>query len=90
MDYIQNLSGIKEKKSWEEFRDTGLLWWVNRIIHLFGWAILMEYDDKDRLIAVYPAKVSFRGFSEKAEDEMFRKLTKYLKSDIDEIEEDVK
>ena len=29
-----------KKKTWEEFRKTGLLWFVNVIIHVFGWAML--------------------------------------------------
>lgn len=28
-----------ERKSWEEFRNAGLLWWINMILHTFGWAI---------------------------------------------------
>lgn len=24
------------KKSWKEFRDSGMLWWINMILHTFG------------------------------------------------------
>lgn len=26
-----------EERTWEEFIDSKLLWWVNRSLHLFGW-----------------------------------------------------
>ena len=44
------------KKSWEEFRSTGLLWWINMILHTFGWAICYEFDD-GKIVEVYPARV---------------------------------
>lgn len=32
------------KKTWDEFRATGLLWLVNTILHVFGWAIVVDVD----------------------------------------------
>lgn len=46
-----------EKKTWEEFRDTGFLWWINMILHTFGWSIYIEVDDDGEIINVYPARV---------------------------------
>ena len=34
-----------EKKTWKEFRDAGFLWWINMILHTFGWSICIEVDD---------------------------------------------
>jgi len=34
-----------ERRNWEEFRATGLNWWTNRALHLFGWAIVFDYDN---------------------------------------------
>jgi hypothetical protein len=34
-------------KGWEAFRDAGLLWWVNRILHTFGWAIVIAEEEED-------------------------------------------
>ena len=28
-------------RTWKEFLDNGLLWWINRGLHLFGWAIVV-------------------------------------------------
>lgn len=38
------MNEVKEK-SWEEFRDSGLLWWVNIMLHMFGWAIVYEMEN---------------------------------------------
>ena len=76
------------KESWEEFRKIGLLWMVNRSLHLFGWALVFDYDDKKVLKEVYPARCKFRGFSEKDESEEFIKVTKYLKQNIDILEKE--
>ena len=33
------------KKTWTEFREIGLLWFINTILHMFGWAIVVEVDN---------------------------------------------
>lgn len=58
------------KKSWLEFRELGLLWWINRILHTFGWAICVDIDSGE----AYPARVKFRGFNEKCEELGFSKM----------------
>lgn len=72
------------KKSWKEFRETGLLWFINSILHLFGWAIVVEMDD-DKLIDVYPARVTFRGFDEASNTKGYTKISRYLYNEIDEL-----
>ena len=37
-----------EKKSWEEFREIGLLWFINTILHMFSWAICFEIDNEKK------------------------------------------
>lgn len=68
-----------EERSWDEFRKAGLLWWVNRILHLFGWAIVVELnDDGQNVKRAYPARCKFRGFAEESESRGFRNLTMYM------------
>lgn len=74
-----------EKKTWKEFKDSKLLWWVNRSLHLFGWSIVLEVDNDRNITAAYPAKVTFRGFSQETESKNFIELSNYLKENIDEI-----
>ena len=66
------------KKSWEEFRLSGMLWFINRIIHIFGWAIVISYDENENVVGAYPARVSYRGFDEKTEDQNFFRITKHI------------
>jgi len=65
-------------RTWEEFRTSGLLWWTNRMLHLFGYAIVLEYSDDNKVTRAYPARVKFRGFAEVTENKGFEDLTEYL------------
>ena len=80
-------NGINEK-SWEEFRNSGLLFVTNQFLHIFGYALVFEYDDNDKINRVYPARVKFRGFSEKQIDNGYRKISKYMKDNATELEEE--
>lgn len=84
----KDFSTIK-KKSWEEFRSNKMLWFVNTILHLFGWAIVYSLSEDDKVIDVFPARVAFRGFGEAEVTSGYKELTKYLKDNIDEIYEDI-
>ena len=66
------------EKSWEEFRKSGLLWWINMILHTFGWSIVVLYDDDNKFERAYPARVKFRGFDEQSNDEGYRKVTEHM------------
>lgn len=67
-----------KKRTWKEFRQSGMLWFVNRILHLFGWVIVFDYTGKNKIKSVYPARTIFRGFSEDCETKGFKQVTKYL------------
>jgi hypothetical protein len=77
------------KKTWKEFRKCGLLWWVNMILHTFGWAIVCNIDDEGNIIEVYPARVKFRGFSEEGNTEGYMKVTDYLNKESSRLLEEV-
>lgn len=76
---------ICQEDSWEQFRKSGLLWFINSILHLFGWAIAVVLTD-GKITDVYPTRVSYRGFHEKDNTEGYAKVTKYLKDNIDELD----
>ena len=78
-----------EKKTWIEFKNTGLLWWINMILHTFGWAIVLEIDkDTKELLDVYPARVKFRGFSEQCNTDGYQNVSRYLTENAKELEEE--
>lgn len=76
------------KKSWKEFRDSGMLWWINMILHTFGWAIIVVIEDDRSVSSAYPARVRFRGFSEKNNTEGYQKISQYMKNNVDELLEE--
>jgi hypothetical protein len=78
---MENLNMINQR-TWEEFRETKLLWWINRLLHTFGWAIVYDFDSDGQLFSVFPARVDPRGFTEKSETEGFIGLTQYIKDNI--------
>lgn len=73
------------KKSWEELRNAGLLWWINQLLHTFGWAIVYDLKDDGTISEVYPARVKFRGFGEKQITEGYQKISQYMKDNINEL-----
>ena len=53
-----------KRSTWQQFRECGMLWWINMILHTFGWSIVLALDG-DIVKDAYPARVKFRGFSTK-------------------------
>lgn len=79
---------VKEK-SWKEFRETKLLWWINRILHTFGWAIVYQIEENGDITNVFPARVKFRGFPEKSEEAGYIGVTEYLVKESKQLLEEV-
>lgn len=71
--------------SWDEFAAAGLFWWVNRSLHLFGWALVREVDVLGKAIRVYPARCRYRGFAEHEETSGFMALTAHLHDNVDDL-----
>ena len=76
---------MMNRKTWKEFQNTGLLWWTNRMLHLFGWAVVFVVEETGEISDVYPARCTFRGFNQLAEDEGFQKLTAYMAETVPEL-----
>jgi len=76
-EYVKEITG-------KEFRESGALWFVNSILHLFGMAITWNPDTDELKASI----VRFRGFKEELNDSGYKKLSNYLKDNIDEIEKD--
>jgi len=70
-----------KRTSWKTFRNSGLLWFVNRTLHLFGWAIVFEPSTN----LAYPARTKFRGFRYKEEEKGFKKVSKFMVKNADRL-----
>lgn len=69
---------VVSKKSWKEFRESGLLWWINMILHTFGWSIIVEAEKDGTITNAYPARVKFRGFTNEFNAEGYIKVSEYI------------
>ena len=76
------------KKTWKEFREVGLLFITNQFLHIFGYALVYDFDDNGELRGVYPARVKFRGFGEEQIEEGYKRISKYMKDNADELEKE--
>lgn len=77
------------RKTWKEFQQTGLLWWVNRILHTFGWAITLVEENDGTISDAYPARCTYRGFTEEAEEKGFKKVAAYLLEEAELLKQEV-
>ena len=59
------------------------------ILHTFGWAIVVE-EESGRIIDVYPARVKYRGFTEKCNEEGYIRVSQYIKDNADVLLEESK
>lgn len=66
------------KRTWKEFRDSGMLWWINMILHTFGWAITVEMDKSGAIIDCYPSRVKYRGFLEEDNTAGYKRVSQYM------------
>lgn len=77
-------------EEWYKFKESGLLWMVNNILHMFGLAIHVNCDtDKHKIYNVTIKRVAFRGFPQRSNDIGYANVTKYLKENIDSLMSDI-
>lgn len=68
-----------ERITWEEFRESKMLWWVNMILHTFGLVLVCDVDmETGKISDVYPARTKYRGFNEKNNTEGYIGVSKYM------------
>lgn len=73
------MSSMLEEKSWDEFRETGLVVFINKILHVFGWTLTFDVDEDNRVLKAYPSRTGFRGFDKETDDESYTKISRYMK-----------
>lgn len=83
----------QELKDANEFIESKWLWWVNRILHTFGWVIVAHYTDietpKGYQVNVFShfsvrKNIPYRGFDEEVEELGYGKIAKWLEENIEE------
>ena len=79
---------VVNKKTWKQFQDSGLLWWINMILHTFGWAIALNVNEEGEITDAFPARVKYRGFGEKENTDGYIRVSKYIKENVDDLVEE--
>lgn len=79
---------LNSQMSWDEFRETGLLQWVNQLLHTFGITIEVQVKDGS-VIKAYPKRCEYRGFYRKGTEDMYIKITKFIASSVPKMMQDI-
>lgn len=79
---------VVNKKTWKQFQDSGLLWWINMILHTLGWAIVLNVNEEGEIADAFPARVKYRGFGEKENTDGYIKVSRYMKENVDDLVEE--
>jgi hypothetical protein len=73
---------------WNDFRQTGLLVFVNMFLHIFGWAITLKIDtDTKEILEVYPQRVKYKGYDVETIDEAYKKVKSFFEAQNSEYVE---
>lgn len=80
---FENNEFLKEI-SIEEFQNSGMLWFVNSLLHNFGLCIAYDADEEK----LFPAITKFRGFDEKNNDLGYKRLATYMVDNAEEFLKD--
>lgn len=74
------------RESWQNFRDTGLFWFINTILHVFGWVlVVIENQESGELMDAYPARTICRGFPDADNTEGYQKVNKWMAENGEEL-----
>ena len=72
------------EKTWKEFKDSGFLWFINMILHTFGWCICIE-SKEGKEVRAFPARTKLRGFNKDINTDGYIKISNYMKEHVDEL-----
>lgn len=62
----------------QQFVDSGLVWLANTFLHVFGYAIAYDVDDKGNVSDLYPCRTVFRGYSEDLSSDGYERVSRYM------------
>ena len=76
------------RQTWDYFRNTGMLFLANQLLHAFGWAIVISFDDNGNFKEAYPARVKFRGFSPDVVETSYKRVSQYMLENAEKLFEE--
>lgn len=70
----------------KEFRDTGLLMYINQILQIFGWEIGVRINISDNETQqLIPLRTKFRGFDNQTTTRNYEKIASWIRKNGDEL-----
>jgi hypothetical protein len=79
-----------ERRTWDEFRSTGLLYLTNKVLHAFGWVIVWAKDDETGAVSAFPARTSYRTHSPESEASGQQRLQAWVRDGFDAVVQETK
>lgn len=76
-----------DRRTWKDFSDAGLLWWINRILHTFGWSIITVCEEDGSISDVYPARTEWLGFTPEIDEEKLDAFRDHVERPIVDVED---
>lgn len=73
------------RKTWDEFRETGLTLIINQILHIFGWAIVYDINEDGKVVNCYPTRTKFRGFDGDSVSKAYANVSRWVKDNADDL-----
>jgi len=80
--------GTNRRHTWAQFTEAGMLWWTNRILHMFGWVIVLEKSDDGQTLAAHPARTEWRGFPRDREEIGYTRVAAWMEKAARSIREE--
>lgn len=70
----------------QEFRETGLLVFVNTFLHNFGWAIFISHDidSQTKVYDVRFNRTEFKGFGKASMKRAYKRIEAFMRGNLDE------
>jgi len=69
------------EESWLDFRNSGMLFLANQLLHVFGWCLVFEAPkgkSDSEPTRVFAARTKYRGFSEESTERGYKNLSNYM------------
>lgn len=68
-----------EARTWNEFRESGMVYAANKVLHMFGWCLVFATDEQSGLQYCYPARTLYRSFALESECAGTQRLNQWMR-----------
>lgn len=73
----------------KEFSESGLLWYINQQLHVFGLSIAYDLNEQGEPTRLYPVRNKFRGFNEESNNRGYKRITEYMCNNSKDLLNDI-